>query len=357
MPDPGKALLITGGAGFIGCHLALHFKARAPRRRVIALDNLKRRGSELNLARLKAAGVEFVHGDVRCAEDLSQDFGRLEALIECSAEPSVLAGYGAGASYVVNTNLQGAVNCFELARRQRCAVLFLSTSRVYPIAALNALRLVESPTRFELAESQAVCGASQRGIAENFTLEGPRSLYGASKLSAELLLQEYSAMYGIPAVINRCGVIAGPGQLWRADQGVFTQWLAHHYFARPLSYIGFGGEGKQARDVLHVQDLAELLELELERAKELSGEVFNVGGGASNALSLREATALCAGLTGRRLRLGRVPETRPGDVRLYITDNEKVERRLGWRPRRDTRSLFEDILRWLRRNESALRNL
>ncbi len=122
--------------------------------------------------------------------------------------------------------------------------MFLSTSRVYPIAPLESLALEETDTRFELAAEQPIAGASPAGIAEAFPLGGARSLYGATKLSAELLIEEYRAAYGLPAVVNRCGVIAGPWQMGKVDQGVFTYWMLAHHFRRPLRYIGFGGGGQ-----------------------------------------------------------------------------------------------------------------
>src|SRR6266446_5353914 len=108
-------ILITGGAGFVGSHLALSFKRDTPDSTVIAIDNLKRRGSELALRRLAAGGVEFRHGDIRNSEDLA-DAGHLDLLIECSAEPSVQAGLSEGDRYLINTNLIGTINCLDHAR-------------------------------------------------------------------------------------------------------------------------------------------------------------------------------------------------------------------------------------------------
>ena len=235
---------------------------------MIALDSLKRRGSELNLARLREAGVRFVHGDVRQRDDLLA-LEPVDALVECSAEPSVLAGMGTGADYVVQTNLLGAHNCFELARRDGAQVIFLSTSRVYPVAPLSRLALREEATRFALEAVQPVAGASEHGIAEDFPLEGARTLYGATKLAAELLLTEYADGFGVRATIDRCGVIAGPWQMGKVDQGVFTHWLLAHYAGRPLTYIGYGGSGKQVRDLLHVDDLCELILEQLARPRGL----------------------------------------------------------------------------------------
>ena len=137
-------ILVTGGAGFVGSNLASFFKRDRPDATVVAFDNLRRRGSELALSRLRAAGVEFRHGDVRNAEDLAEA-GDFDLMIECSAEPSVHAGYGASPAYVINTNLTGTINCLEAVRRCGAALVFLSTSRVYPIAGLRALPLTASP--------------------------------------------------------------------------------------------------------------------------------------------------------------------------------------------------------------------
>ena len=175
-------ILVTGGAGFVGSNLALWLKRRYADATVIALDNLKRRGSEATLPRLRQGGVEFTHGDVRNAEDLRLDARKIDLIVECSAEPSVLAGYGEAPDYLLNTNLIGTINCMDLARRTGADVVFLSTSRVYPIATLNALKLHEEPTRFALDAEQSIYGVSERGISERFPLEGARSMYGATKL-------------------------------------------------------------------------------------------------------------------------------------------------------------------------------
>jgi nucleoside-diphosphate-sugar epimerase len=207
-------ILITGGAGFVGSNLAVSLASRHPDWEVVALDNLYRNGSELNLPRLEEAGVEFIKGDVREPGDLGK-LPELTALIECSAEPSVMSGVDGDTGYLVHTNLTGAYNCLELARRDAAFVVFLSTSRVYPVAALNALAYAEEETRFVLADQQPVPGASSDGISEDFPLEGARTLYGATKLAAELLIEEYREMFGLRAAVNRCGVIAGPWQMGR----------------------------------------------------------------------------------------------------------------------------------------------
>jgi CDP-paratose 2-epimerase len=346
-------VLVTGGAGFIGSGVAIGLAERHPDWEISALDNLRRRGAELNLPRLREAGVSFQHGDIREQADLFA-LGELEALVECSAEPSALAGFDGSPDYVVKSNLVGAYNCLELARRRGAHVLFLSTSRVYPVAALRQLAIDETDTRFELSADQALLGASPAGIGERFALDGARTLYGSTKLAAELLIEEYRDAYGVRAVIDRCGVVAGPWQMGKVDQGVFTYWMLAHHFRRPLRYIGFGGHGKQVRDLLHVDDLLELLDEQLLGPQRWDGVTVNVGGGRACSLSLLETTALCAEITGNRLDVGTEAETRPGDVPIYISDCSKLFGLTGWRPRRSARAILEDIDGWISGHESAV---
>ena len=350
-----RRVLVTGGAGFIGASLALELATLRPEWQLTAFDNLKRRGSELNLARLREAGVRFVHGDVRSREDLMA-LGQIDALVECSAEPSALTGVDGQTAYALHSNLLGAYHCLELARRDGAQFVFLSTSRVYPYAKLDEARYAEGPSRYELSADQSLPGVSSAGIREDFPLAGARTLYGATKLAAELLVEEYAAGFGLPTVVNRCGVVAGPWQMGKVDQGIFTFWLLGHYFGRELRYIGYGGTGKQVRDLLHVSDLVDLVEDQLARPDHWAGATVNVGGGRDTSLSLREATELCRELTGNRPRVQETLEERPGDVRIYLSDCAQLFERTDWRPRRDARQIMADTLAWVADNERAVRS-
>lgn len=354
-------ILITGGCGFVGSSLALAFRREYPAAGVVAFDNLRRRGSELNVGRLARHGVTFVHGDVRVRADLDDLPGTFDVVIDAAAEPSVHAGAATGAAagaaspdYVVHANLVGTLNCLELARRRAGRVVFLSTSRVYSIAPLRALALVECPTRLELAEAQPQPGASAAGIAEGFPTHLPRSLYGATKLASELLVQEYAAGFGVPAVIDRCGVIAGPGQFGRVDQGVVSLWVARHHFGGALRYTGWGGTGKQVRDLLHPDDLFALLLRQLDDAERCAGEAFNVGGGRPVSVSLAELTTLCREATGRTAPIGAEPETAAVDVPLYLSDTTRARERFAWTPTRSAAEIVGEIAGWMRENEAEL---
>lgn len=337
-------ILVTGGCGFIGYHLCLAFRREG--HRVVALDNLSRRGSEILCRRVQEEGVEFVRGDIRCPADLDRSGGAFDLMIECSAEPSVLAGTcGHDASFVVENNLVGSLHCFEFARRHSIPVVFLSTSRVYPYETINRQAFIEEATRFSPAK--ATTGFGPEGIGLDYPLEGARSLYGATKLASEVVLQEYSRQYGLPAVINRCGVVAGPWQLGKQDQGVFTYWMASHMLERPLAYIGFGGAGKQVRDLLHIEDLVDLIARQAKQMDDFRGEIFPAGGATTANLSLLETTDWCQRLSGRKVPIASRPENRLADVIWFVSDNRPTTERLGWRPVRTAETILRDIHDWL----------
>jgi len=342
-----KNILITGGAGFIGSNLAVYFKRKYPQLKVFALDNLVRKGSEFNLPRLKENGIKFIRGDVRYPKDLDLKFD-IDLILECSAEPSVLAGYE-NPAYIIDTNLNGTVNCLELCRKRKAGMIFLSSSRVYPYGKINAIKYRETKTRFEWS------GFS--GIDVDFSLSGPRTLYGTTKLASELILQEYIAAHGIKAVVNRCGVVSGPWQFGKVDQGVFTYWMLAHYFKRPLKYIGFGGKGKQVRDLLHADDLCRLVDIQVNQLTKLSGSTYNVGGSREVSLSLLETTVFCQQITGNKIKIGRDLQDRPGDIAVYLTDNKKVTRELKWKPQKKASVILNDIFNWIRNNEVKLKKL
>lgn len=341
-----QRLLITGGAGFVGSNLALALKREWPKANVLAFDNLKRRGSELTLPRLRDGGVGFIHGDVRQPDDLAAA-GAVDLLIEASAEPSVHSGYNGDPTYLLHTNLVGAINCLEAARRHGATFVFLSSSRVYPIQALRALPLERTESRFVLKPDPGVPGVSAAGIGEAFPVVGHRSLYGATKLAGELLVEEYRAMYGLRTVVNRCGVLAGPWQMGKVDQGFIALWLARHFFGGRLDYLGFGGDGLQVRDILHIDDLCDLVIRQCAQFDRHSGRLYNVGGGMEMSVSLRELTRYCQDISKRQVEIGRVAETRAADIPFFVTDSSAVRQAAGWAPRRSIATLLDDTARWL----------
>ncbi|MFN4915008.1 MAG: NAD-dependent epimerase/dehydratase family protein [Sphingomonadales bacterium] len=346
-------IVITGGAGFIGSSICIYLKRKYPNYTIIAFDNLKRRGSETNIDELRNYNIEFIHGDIRNKEDLDALNG-FDVLIEASAEPSVLAGLDSDPTYIINNNLNGSVHCFNACLKHQAKLIFLSTSRVYPIEKIENARFIEEDTRFSFSEHQEEIGISGKGISESLSLMGYRSFYGATKLASELLILEYAKFYELKAAITRFGVVSGPRQMGKTDQGVATLWMAKHYWKQPLKYIGYGGLGKQVRDILHVNDVLELIDIQIHDVEKFSGKVFNAGGGILNSVSLQEMTKICENITGNKINIENHPENRSADLRIYITDNTKIENEIGWKPKHSANSVFSDIFDWINENENHL---
>lgn len=349
-----NTILVTGGAGFVGSTLCLQLKKKYPYYSIIAFDNLKRRGSELNLTEFQKNDIRFVHGDIRIMEDIMA-VGEFNVLIEASAEPSVLAGIDTDPTYIINNNLYGSINCFNACLKYNAKLIFLSTSRVYPIKSIELANYTEELTRFSLNDIQTIEGISAKGISEKLSLAGARSFYGATKLASELFINEYAAFYGIKAAITRFGVIAGPRQMGKTDQGVVTLWMAKHFWKQPLKYIGYGGSGKQVRDILHVDDLVKLIDKQVHNIENFENKIYNAGGGSQNSVSLMEMTAMCEKITGNKIKIESIAETRTADLRIFITDNSQIEMETHWKPVKTVEDIFTDIFSWIRENEEQLK--
>lgn len=353
-------VLVTGGCGFIGSHVALHLQEKG--HTVSVLDNLVRRGSERNLSVLAQHGIQFFHGDVRNPEDLQNLPAGNELICDTSAQPSVVTGY-ANPLFDINNNGLGAIRILEYARQRKIPMVFWSSNRVYGADRLNALPRRETATRFEydpeawsrLPVEQRLAGFDPvHGISEEFSIDGgQRSIYGLSKLIADAACQEYAQAYDLPIVVNRFGVISGEGQFGHADQGWVVWWAIAHYFGLPLTYLRW--KGKQVRDVLFIEDMLALLDAQLCQMDRFRGEVFNVGGGAANAISLCEATKAMQEISSRSTVVTQSDEARKGDIVLYWTDNRKATQKLCWQPRMDLRTGFSRIFEWIRQNEAELR--
>jgi CDP-paratose 2-epimerase len=324
-------ILITGACGFVGSHLAFHLRRTLPDAEVAALDNLSRPGSHITLPRLRAAGIRVRHADVRCASDF-ESLGQHDWVIDAAANPSVAAGVDGRMSsrQVIEHNLLGTVNILEFCKKHHAGLVLLSTNRVYSVAALETIPLAEQDEAFAPAEGDWPPGASPAGIRESFSTVAPVSLYGATKLASETLALEYHDAFDFPVIVDRCGVIAGPGQFGTPEQGIFSFWIGSWASRRPLRYLGFGGSGHQVRDALHPDDLAALIETQVRAGASASG-IWNVGGGRHNSMSLAQLSRWCADRFGPHEVAGDT-KGRKWDVRWLVMNGESVSAAYGWRP-------------------------
>ncbi|MCK5014847.1 MAG: NAD-dependent epimerase/dehydratase family protein [Candidatus Omnitrophica bacterium] len=350
-----KNILIAGGAGFVGSNLALNLKQELKGCRIICFDNLIRAGSELNIPRLEDCGITFIKGDIRNLQQLL-DLPKIDLIVECSAEPSVLASYD-NPSYTIETNLMGTLNCLELARRDKSGFIFLSTSRVYPVEQVNNIPYEEQATRFDWLKRAEGAGYSYRGVNLDFSLNGVKSLYGATKLSSEQLVLEFADMYSFKCAINRLGVIAGPWQMGKIDQGIVGYWMARHKYRGALSYVGFDGLGKQVRDIVHVDDVCALILYQINHLDGLDRKIFNAGGGRDNSVSLLELTDMVRKITGNTIAIGSVRDNRKADIRIFIADNSAVSRETGWAPQKSIEDILVDVNQWMDTHADELKGV
>jgi CDP-paratose 2-epimerase len=335
-------IVITGICGFVGSEVALQLGRRFAGAQIVGIDNFSRPGSETTRPHLKTAGVTVKHGDVRCASDLDA-VGDADWVIDAAANPTVLVGIDGRTSsrQAVEHNLVGTLNVLEFCKNRGAGLVLLSTSRVYSVKSLNGLPLVVRHRAFVPDQSAAwPNGAAAAGVAEEFPTTSPVSLYGATKIASEVMAMEYGDAFGLPIVINRCGVLAGAGQFGTGEQGIFSYWVRAWASGQPLTYFGFEGTGYQVRDALHPADLADLIERQLRSSD--AGGIWNVGGGPSNAMSLAQLSAWCTDRLGNRQVLAD-PEQRRWDVPWVVMDTTRVKGRFGWTPTISVMDILDEI--------------
>jgi CDP-paratose 2-epimerase len=335
-------VLISGVCGFAGSHLARYLMETFEGISIMGIDNLVRPGSETNRTTLTRQGVQLHHGDIRMASDL-ESLPKADWVIDAAAQPSVLAGRDGktSARQLLEHNLLGTINLLEYCRNWRSGFILLSTSRVYSIPVLVSLPLRIESSHYVLdSELNLPVGGSNEGVDETFSTQAPISLYGATKLSSERLAQEYADGFQVPVWINRCGVLAGPGQFGTAEQGIFSYWLHAHSSRRPLKYLGFGGHGYQVRDALHPIDVARMVDFQLRSNGQ--GQLLNVSGGKNNSMSLAQLTAWCDQRFGHHQPIADGSQ-RAYDVPWLILDSRKATVITGWKPEIRLERILEEI--------------
>ena len=318
-------ILVTGGAGFIGCNLAARLAAEGEH--VVILDSLARPGVEENLDWLRrrhARNVSFARADVRDAAAVSEAVRDAAGVVHLAAQVAVTTSLADPRSDL-DVNLLGTLNVLEAARGRTLPppVVLASTNKVY--GCLDGLPVARGPSGYEPLDREI----ARHGISEQWPLAF-HTPYGCSKGAADQYVLDYAATFGLATVVLRMSCIFGPRQCGSEDQG----WVAH-FAARALAGgpIAIFGDGAQVRDVLYVDDAVEAYVRALRRAAAISGSVFNLGGGPANAVSLLQVIEQIAGLVGRRPTLS-FGDWRSGDQRYFVSDTRRINAALGLpRPR------------------------
>jgi len=336
-------ILITGGCGFIGSNLGIALKKIS---KVYSLDNLTRKGSLLNEKRLIDHKIKNFRIDIK-NDKLIKKLPKFDIIIDCCAEVAVESSKK-NLDKVFNTNLVGTYNILKKVKDDKSKFIFLSTSRVYSIKKL-----------FDLISGNNIYSKiklkNKMFVDENFSTNSPITFYGYTKLSSENLTKEFSNFYNIDYLINRMGVIAGPWQFGKQDQGFITFWVWRHLNKLKLNYIGYGGRGFQVRDVLHIDDLVDLILLQIKNLKKIKNETFNVGGGYKNAINLSDLTTACYKITKNKIQIGSKKNTSPYDVPIYVTNYQKVKKFYNWKPKRNLETIINDVGKWLNSNKLKIR--
>jgi len=336
-----KRILITGGAGFVGCNAARFFGAR--NWRVTVLDNLSRPGTDQNLQWVRdGTTFDFEQVDVRDRADVERIIGagRYDAVIHLAAQVAVTTS-------VVDPRTDFAVNAYGTfnildAVRQHCpeaVVIFASTNKVYG-------KIVNAAS--ELQGKRYAYVDRPFGIGESEPLDF-LSPYGCSKGAADQYTLDFARIYQIPATSFRQSCIYGPRQFGVEDQG----WVAWFAIASMLGRdITIYGDGKQVRDVLHVDDLLLAYEAAIRAPEKIIGQAFNVGGGPGRVLSLLDLVEMLERRLGRKIPL-RWDNWRPGDQQVYVSDVRKLQKALDWKPEIAVAPGVAQLMDWVEENRAA----
>lgn len=334
-----RPIVITGGAGFIGCNLAARLVAEGEH--VLVVDTLVRPGVEKNkewLGSLLGKYVSFSGADVRDADAIGSIVSNARGVFHFAAQVAVTSSIDDPRTDL-DVNLRGTFNILEAARsaRERLPVLFASTNKVY--GSLAALPVQRSGRAYRPADANV----AEHGISEDWPLSF-HTPYGCSKGSADQYVLDYTRMFSVPAVVMRMSCVYGPRQCGTEDQG----WVAH--FAQQClkrEPIQIFGDGCQVRDVLHVDDAVEAYVLAFRNIERVSGNAFNLGGGAGNAVCLLDVLEHLGAVTGHSPRIDFQP-WRAGDQRYFVSDRRAVDRALGLPPPIDWRRGTAGLVAWFR---------
>ena len=334
-------ILVTGGCGFVGANLCLSLKRN--KHKVFSLDNLTRKSSKINLKILIKKRVKNYNFDVINFKKLNK-LPKFDLIIDCCAEAAVEISKK-DLDRVINTNLIGTFNILKKAKKDKSKLIFISSSRVNSIEEIN--KLVKNTKNLKKVNIK-------KKIDENFNTLKPKSIYGFTKLASELLIEEFSYAFNLKYLINRCGVLSGPMQFGKQDQGFVSLWTWSHIIKKNLVYTGYGGSGNQIRDVLHIDDFTKLINLQINKLSNIYNKKFNVGGSLKSFTSLKNLTKICQKITGNKIKFRKEKKTSIYDIPYFITNNELVERTYKWKPKKNMIDVVKDNYQWLIRNKQQL---
>ena len=343
-----RQVLVTGGAGFVGSNLVARL-LEDQNNQVTIFDNLGRRGVEHNLRWLQGlpqkSRLRFTRGDVRKENEVGQAAREADEIYHLAAQVAVTNSVDEPRRDF-EVNAEGTVNVLEGARQggRQPLIFFTSTNKVY--GDLHSVSVREQENAYR------ACDPEFAGANESTPLDF-HSPYGCSKGAADQYVRDYARIYNMPTIVFRMSCIAGPRQFGNEDQG----WVAHFLYSvlahQPITIYG---NGLQVRDILHVDDLVDAILAARANLSISRGEIYNIGGGVSQAASVLEMLKFIANLSGEEPRICHAA-VRPGDQPLYISDNRKLEAHTGWQPCRPLMTILSDIHAFWQSHRSLIEEL
>ncbi len=336
-------VIITGGCGFIGTNVALfHLKKK---HKVVVIDNLSRRGTEVNLSLLKKyKNLKFYKVDIRDKEKIDKIFSQnkdgdivYHLAAQVAVTTSVLNPYED-----FEINVLGTINILEATRKYlpKTFFIFSSTNKVY--GGMENIKIEEKNGRYFAVNYP-------NGIDENFNLDF-HSPYGCSKGAADQYVRDYSRIYGLDTVVFRQSCIYGPNQFGIEDQGWVAYFCIQALFDKEITIYG---DGKQVRDVLYIDDLIDAYWLSYKYRKKVKGEIFNIGGGPQNQLSILEFIEYLKKKLSKPIKY-RFSSWRPGDQKYFVSDNTKLYKYLNWIPKISMEQGVDKLINWIKINKEVI---
>jgi CDP-paratose 2-epimerase len=335
-------ILVTGGCGFVGANICISLKK--DNHTVFSLDNLSRKGSKYNLNILKKLKISNFNQDIFNFNKLLK-LPKFDLIIDCCAEASVEVSKNE-LDRVINTNFIGTFNILKKIKKDKSKIIFISSSRVnsiYEVSKITNKKKIDNPIKIT------------KKIGKNFDTSKPKSIYGLTKLASEMLIEEFAYAFNIKYIINRSGVLSGPLQFGKQDQGFVSLWIWSHIFKKNLKYIGYGGKGHQIRDVLHIDDLTDLIKIQIKKFNKINNKTFVIGGSTKSYTSLINLTRICQNITNNKISFKKKPQSSIYDIPYFISDNREVTKTYGWKPKRDIVSVVKDTYKWLIKNKKKLK--
>jgi CDP-paratose 2-epimerase len=330
-------ILITGGCGFVGTNICVFLKKNFNSANIFSLDNCSKIYSKNNLQILNSNKIFNYKISLHDKYQLSKLKTKFDYVIDCAGNPAVESSRKK-IEEVFDSNLVGTFNLLQKVKSDNSKIIFFSTSRVYPIEG-----------SYEKFKRKSLYN-------ELDTIEGPKTVYGFTKLASEMMIKEFSYAFDVKYIINRFGLITGPLQFGKIDQGLVSLWMWRHLNKKFLEFKGYNGNGIQVRDILNINDVSRLIMEQIQKFNNIYNLTFCVGGGKNNSVTLKQLTNKCKKITHFSAKIKKYKKTSIYDVPYFISSNKKIYKYYNWRPKLSVDTTLIQLFNWMKNNYISIKS-